>query len=321
MVRGLCKVIATTLTKYKDPASQQLVNKLILELVGNHSDLALENFNAVFKALGTKELANAPAAKAAPAAVIALVWTNTVGANCDRETDIGKVEFKKLVEYQSLLYAIAIQSKNEKICEKAFSFLKDYWQKIHDHVEELYFARFLAMEPATNVITFLAALLNYFQDDSLLEKNKEKLIDHFVKGLITVKVKPSVNYIKNCKIILNAVTKEEFKSFIQPALQRSMLRNPEIILEGVGSIVSELNIDISEFSVDLGKILIQNLYSKNDQSRAESVDSLKEIAKKCSDIKVIESLLTQIFSVLGGSDGKITVAEYRINLLQVWIIT
>lgn len=313
----MCKVIATTLTKYKDPASQQLVNNLILELMKNHSDLALENFNAVFKALSTKELANAPPAKAAPAAVIALVWTNTVGANCDRESDVGKAEFNKLVEYQSLLYSLAVQSKNEKISEKAFSFLKDYWQKIHENVEELYFVRFLAMEPAYNVIAFLAALLNYFQDPTLFDQNREKLIDHFVKGLVTVKVKPSVNYIKACKIILNSVTKDEFKASIQPALQRSMLRNPEIILEGVGLIVSELNIDISEFSVDLGKILIQNLYSKNDQSRLESVDSLKEISKKCSDIKVIETLLTQIFSVLGGSDGKITVAEYRINLLQV----
>lgn len=321
MVKGLCKVIATTLTKYKDPPSQQLVNKLILGLVKNHSDLALENFNNVFKALSTKELVNAPPAKSAPVAVIALVWTNTVASNCNKDSDIGKTEFKKLIEYQSLLYSLAVQSSNEKISEKAYSFLKDYWITIHDDVEKLYFDRFLSLEPAHNVINFLAVLLRYYQeehnDNSHLEKNKDKLVDHFVKALITVKVKPSVNYIKCCKIILNSITKDQFKTSVAPALQRSMLRNPEIILEGVGTIVSELNIDVSEFSVDLGKILIQNLYSKSDASRSESVNSLKEIAKKCSDMKFIDILLTQIFGVLGGSDGKITVAEYRINLLQV----
>jgi hypothetical protein len=36
----------------------------------------------------------------------------------------------------------------------------------------------------------------------------------------------------------------------------------------------------------------------------------------CS-VEAIEALLKQIFAVLNGADGKITVVEYRINLLQV----
>lgn len=315
-MRGICKVIGTTLTKYKDNASQKLVNKLIVDLMKNHPELTIEHFNGVFKALCTKDLANAPPAKSAPAAVITLVWTITIASKTDRSS----AEFFKLLEYQTLLYAIAVQSKNEKVVDKAFSFLSEFWGSIPEEVEPI-FNKLIGMEPAFNIITFLSAILRYYDEDlndkSLLEKNRSKLIDHFVRGLITVKVKPNSNHISACQILLNTITQEEFKSQLLPALQRSMLRNPEIILEGVGTIIREIDVDLSEFVGDLGKILIQNLYTKNDASRSESVQSLKEVAKKCSDMKYIDTLLTQIFSVLSGADGKITVAEYRINLLQV----
>lgn len=321
VVRGISKVIGTTLVKYKDPQSQQLVNNLIVELTRTHPDLSLEHFNAVFKSLCTKELANAPTSKASAAAVIALAWTNSIGLNANRESDVGRAELSKLTEYQSLLYALAIQSSNEKVAEKAYSFLRCFWLKQTDEVVKSYFDKFIAMEPAHNVITFLSALLRFYREDksdnSLLDANKAKLLDQFVKGLIAVKAKPNSRHITACKILLAAATKDEVKSTLLPAMQRSMLRNPEIVLEGVGFIVRELSFDISDSTVDLGKVLIQNLYSKNDASRLESVNSLKEVAKKCNDAKAIETLLTQIFSVLGGSDGKITVAEYRINLLQV----
>lgn len=321
VVRGICKVIGTTLVKYKDPQSQQLVNSLIIELTCQHPDFTVEHFNAVFKSLCTKELVNAPTSKAATAAVIALVWTNSIGLNMNTDSDVGKAEFPKLMEYQSLLYALATQSSNEKVTEKAYSLLKTFWMKKGDNVVKVYFDKFIAMEPAHNVITFLSAMLRFYRDEksdpSVLGANKDKLLDHFVKGLITVKAKPNCHHITACKILLEATTKEEVKLTLLPAMQRSMLRNPEIVLEGVGYIVRELNADISDSSVELGKVLIQNLYSKNDASRSESMESLKEVAKKCSEVKAIETLLTQIFSILGGSDGKITVAEYRINLLQV----
>ncbi|KAM8703677.1 hypothetical protein ACLKA7_008322 [Drosophila subpalustris] len=57
-------------------------------------------------------------------------------------------------------------------------------------------------------------------------------------------------------------------------------------------------------------------HNKGEDARRESLESLKSLSQKCSDSKVIKELLQLIFSILNGSDGKINVVEYRINLYQ-----
>nr|XP_019554630.2 eIF-2-alpha kinase activator GCN1 [Aedes albopictus] len=319
IVRGICKVIGTTLTKYKDPTSQGLVRELLVALLKEHPDLAYEHFNNVLKALVTKDLAAAPPLKGAQAAVLALGWANLVALHANHESDVGKKEFPKLIEIQAGLYQLSLTSGVQKVSDKAYSFLKEFFAKKEDF-EKVYFSKLLAMEPSSAVILFMSAILNYskeeFEDISLLEQNKTKLLDHVVKGLITVKTKPHASDVVGCSIVLSAITKDEFKATILPALQRSMLRSPEVILRAVGAMVSEIPVDVSDFAMDLGKTLVQNLASKDETVRQEAVESLKQVAMKCSAPKAVEALLKEVFAVFNGSGGKITVVELRINLLQ-----
>lgn len=297
-----------------------MVKELIVSLVQQHPQLAVEHFNNVFKALVAKDLSSAPPQKGAQAAVIALNWSVLIIKNAKNESESEKVEFIKLIDYQTSLYQLALCSGNIKVSEKAFSILKELWEE-KPELKTLCFDKLITAEPSSIGIIFLSAIIRYNseveKDLSLLEKNKVKILDHFIKGLITVKIKPNSNHITSCRLILKSVTKDEFKTLILPALQRSMLRSPEIVLETVGAIVAELELDVSEFAVDMGKTLIQNLYSKNDNARSEAAESLKQVAIKCSDVSAIEGLLKQVFAVFNGSDGKITVVEYRINVLQV----
>lgn len=319
-MRGICKVIGTTLTKYKDPASQALVRDLIVALLQNHADLAYEHFNNVLKALVTKDLVAAPPLKGAQAAVLALGWANLVALHGDRETAVGKKEFPKLIENQAALYQLSLTSGIQKISDKAYSFVREFFAKKED-LEKVYFEKLIAAEPSSAVILFLSAILTYckteFDNLTLLEQNKAKLLDHVVKGLITVKTKPHASDIRGSAIVLAAITKDDFKATVLPALQRSMLRSPEVILRAVGAIVSEIPVDISDFAYDLGKTLVANLASKDETTRQEAVESLKQIAMKCAGVTAIEALLKEVFAVFNGSGGKITVVELRINLLQV----
>uniref|UniRef100_A0A7G3AWK1 Putative translational activator gcn1 n=1 Tax=Lutzomyia longipalpis TaxID=7200 RepID=A0A7G3AWK1_LUTLO len=308
VVKGICRVVGTTLTKYRDPASQGLIRNLIVALVQQHNDWTLEHFNGVFKTLLTKDLASAPAIKASQAAVIALTWANLLVVHRKCDSKVTEMEFPKLLEHQSQLYQLALSVANPKLTQKADELLEQCWESANvlDSTEVL-----LKMEPSSNVILLLAAAIRFCDtfnpQEELLEKNKAKVLEHFIKGLITVKTKPNVYFFTVCQNILQSITKEEFQSSVLPALQRAMLRSPEIILQGVGAIVREVDVDMSDFAMDMGKTLIQNLYSKNDVTRQEAADSLRYVAEKCESAETIENLLKHIFGVWNGSDGKITV--------------
>ncbi|GAB0090658.1 Translational activator Gcn1 [Sergentomyia squamirostris] len=318
VVKGICRVIGTTLTKYRDPPSQGLIRNLIVALVERHNDWTLEHFNGILKTLLTKDLSTAPAMKASQVAVIALTWTNLLVIHRKIDSEVTQNEFPKLVDHQSQLYQLALSVANPKLAQKAYELLEDCWEK--SDLALKYFNILMKMEPASNIILLVSAVIRFYEykkpEDDLIAMHKEVILEHFIKGLISVKTKPNVYYFTLCQNILNSITKEEFHLSILPALQRAMLRSPEIILQGVGAIVREVDVDMSDFAMEMGKTLIQNLYSKNDVTRQEAADSLKYLSGKCSNAETIENLLKHIFGVWNGSDGKITVVEYRINVLS-----
>lgn len=295
---------------------------LIAALAAQHSDLTYEHFNNVLKTIVSKDLVGLTSLKSSQAAVIALGWSIQLATHAKRDTHVGKNEFMRLIEYQATFYQFGICGGNEKVSDRAEQLITTYWLQCDD-IELVYFDRLLALEPAANIIVLLSAVLRFRAqrrgDIALIAQHKEKLIEHFIKGLVTVKVKPQMVAITSCSQLLKTLSLDECKKSILPALQRSMLRSPEIVLQAVGAIVHELDIDVSEFAFDLGKVLIQNLYSKDELARVEAVESLRELAQKCSDAKAIEALAKHAFGVFNGADGKITVAEYRINILQVGV--
>lgn len=316
-IRNICKIIATTLTKYKDSSSQQLVRNLIINLIRHHHDAVFESMLAVFKILACKELANAPPKKASNAALIALGWTCLFNKYSDKNSNVYQCELPRLIEYQSLLYQIILSSKNEKLIEWSNGVLLEILE-INDLYNN-YMSILLKKDPASNTVVFVCTIINLMVKRSGIEISsyKNPLIEIFVKGIITAKTKPHPSSIAACEDIMNLLTAEDFEKKILPPMQRSMLRNPEVILQAVGLIIQQINIDMSPYALQLGKIFIQNLCSKDEVTRLESVESLKQLSSKCSDSEIILNLLRHIFSVLNGAEGKITVAEHRISLIQV----
>lgn len=178
-------MIGTTLTKYKDPKSQALVKDLIVALSTHHSDLTFEHFNNVLKTIASKDLAGLSALKSSQGAVIALGWSITLASSVDRSTDAGKSEFKKLIEHQAALYQLGISGGNERVSDRANQLITTFWTQNND-IELEYFNRLISLEPASSVIVLLAAIIRYRLakngTDDLLQQNKDKLLEHFIKG-------------------------------------------------------------------------------------------------------------------------------------------
>lgn len=57
-------------------------------------------------------------------------------------------------------------------------------------------------------------------------------IDSYAKLILGTRTKPYDMALKPCNEIIRSIDIETFKSTVYPALNRSLLRNPETIIEG-----------------------------------------------------------------------------------------
>lgn len=90
---------------------------------------------------------------------------------------------------------------------------------------------------------------------SLLEF-QEKNIDVFIKNFISTKVRPNSHLIEACHPFICELDEKDIKNKILPAIQKAMLRNPEVIIETVGLILNSLSPDLSMIALDVSKTLI-----------------------------------------------------------------
>lgn len=82
------------------------------------------------------------------------------------------------------------------------------------------------------------------------------MLESFVKSLVSVKSRPNANYIKGCSVLLRLLTQGEVQDTLLPALHKSMLRSPETIIQAVGEVLDNLEVDLDGIAVDIGKSLI-----------------------------------------------------------------
>lgn len=82
---------------------------------------------------------------------------------------------------------------------------------------------------------------------------KEPFLEVFIKEGIACKVRPEQEFIRQCSFTVNLVSYDVFKSKLLPPILKSMLRNPEVILECIATVISNLSLDISANAVEITK--------------------------------------------------------------------
>lgn len=148
------------------------------------------------------------------------------------------------------------------------------------------------------------------------EKLKQVLTESYVKNVLQSKIKPRVYVLEQCKPLLHGLSHEEFSSMVLPSAQKSILRNPEVVLQAVAHLCSGLNLDLSKYVTDFSKAITSPIHAKDDQVRDDSVALCGELARQCSDSSAVTTLIKLLFDVYGGSDGKLTVTSWKVSVLQ-----
>ncbi|XP_050665162.1 eIF-2-alpha kinase activator GCN1 isoform X1 [Leptidea sinapis] len=317
-VRFICRVLTLTLHRYRDTTSQSYVKALLAYLTKNHREWTLKNFLPVVLEI-SEVLKNTVTSKnLSQSGLYALRWTTVLVENGLKGEP---VDYNIIVLSQANLLTTVIAYGDKKKIGKAYSMLHNAWKTIGIEEVSNWVEVLLSQAPDSGphvCITF-SALCRHYKDvnnQEIILQHKAKMLESFIKSLISVKSRPNPNHIRGCSHLLHLLDKSDIKSTLLPALHKAMLRSPETIIEAVGEVVDNLNVHLDELTVDIGKSLIVNTHSRDEWTRAASMSALSRVAHRCSTLAAAELLLKATFAEYDGASGKLTSSEDKIAVIN-----
>ncbi|KAL0893483.1 hypothetical protein ABMA27_013683 [Loxostege sticticalis] len=320
-VRFVCRVVVSTLHRYRDSTSQSYVKSLLAYLAANHREWTLRNLLPLLLDI-SEQLRNTATSKSiCQSGLYALRWSTVLVEGALKVTEEDGVDYNCLVMTQANLLAVVTAYGDSRKNDKAYSMLHSSWSTIGKEKVSKW-TDILVAAPAdagAHVCVALSALCRHAKDggdEAALAKHKPKMLECFTKSLISVKTRPNSNYIRGCGALLQLLDKAEVHEGLLPALQKAMLRSPETVVQAVGEVLGNLQIHLDGPAVDIGKSLIVNLHSKDEWVRGEALVALQRLARRCSDLKTAKAILAHAFAEYNGASGKLTSSEDKIAVLN-----
>ncbi|MEQ2211469.1 hypothetical protein XENOCAPTIV_002458, partial [Xenoophorus captivus] len=81
--------------------------------------------------------------------------------------------------------------------------------------------------------------------------------------------------------------------------------------------VPMLGVCLDFCSVQKDKTTIEKHKANNAQLMEEAVKAMQNLAQQCSDATAVQDIVTHLFKILGGSEGKLTIVAQKTSVLSV----
>ncbi|NXK45456.1 GCN1 kinase, partial [Chauna torquata] len=311
-VKGLCKLFCLTLHRYRDAASRRALQLALQQLAESQPDATAKNLLQSLQSSGISGKAGAPSKSSGSAALLALSWTCLLVRTVFPTPDKRQGEtWKKLVEVQCLLLLEVLGGSHKQAVAGAVKKLNRLWKENQDLVDQ-YLSVILGLEPNQSYAAMLGLVVQFCtaqKEIDIIKRHKSALLDFYMKTILMSKTKPQKHVLDSCSPILRYVSHTEFKDLVLPTLQKSLLRSPENVIETISCLLLSVNLDLSQYALDIVKGLASHLKSNSVQLMDEAVVALKNLARQCSDPSAVESLGRHLFAILGGDAGTLGTNE------------
>uniref|UniRef100_A0A8U7NTM5 GCN1 activator of EIF2AK4 n=1 Tax=Corvus moneduloides TaxID=1196302 RepID=A0A8U7NTM5_CORMO len=302
-VKGLCKLFCLTLHRYRDAASRRALQLALQQLAESQPEATAKNLLHSLQSSGIGSKAGVPSKSSGSAALLALSWTCLLVRTVFPTPDKRQGEtWKKLVEVQCLLLLEVLGGSHKQAVDGAVKKLNRLWKENQDLVDQ-YLYVILGLEPNQNYAAMLGLVVQFCtaqKEMDIIKRYKSALLDFYLKTILMNKTKPQKHVLDSCSPLVRYVSHAEFKDSVLPTLQKSLLRSPENVIETISFLLVSVNLDLSQYAVDIVKGLASHLKSNSVQLMDEAVVALKNLARQCSDPSAVELLGRHLFAILGG---------------------
>ncbi|XP_071945406.1 stalled ribosome sensor GCN1-like [Antedon mediterranea] len=313
-IRPMSSLLVQTVDCYSDRGSRKSVQCLLQALATQQPQATCKHTSTALKNVANLNK-NHDSRSSGAICMVALKWTTILVEIIFAQKN--EDQLNQLIQLQGEFMYVVLASGKTSIINSTFRNLTALWKKTPELVEV--FAKCITNgDPSVYSVCLLSQLLKYLTSMKQMDRVndlKKKVIDLYIKSVLTSKVKPRTHVLKASKWLLQHVTHDEFKELFLPASERALLRSPENSLEAITYLLCGVSLDLSRYATDLGKSIAGQLHSKDDTLRELAGEAAKNLAVQCSDPGAIEDLLKQFFAVLNGSSGKLAIVTQRLGVL------
>uniref|UniRef100_A0A8U8BXP6 Uncharacterized protein n=1 Tax=Geospiza parvula TaxID=87175 RepID=A0A8U8BXP6_GEOPR len=260
-VKGLCKLFCLTLHRYRDAASRRALQLALQQLAESQPEATARNLLHSLQSSGIGSRAAVPSKSSGSAALLALSWTCLLVRTVFPTPDKRQGEtWKKLVEVQCLLLLEVLGGSHKQAVDGAVKKLNRLWKENQDLVDQ-YLSVILGLEPNQSYAAMLGLVVQFCtaqKEMDIIKRYKSALLDFYLKTILMSKTKPQKHVLDSCSPLLRYVSHAEFKDSVLPTLQKSLLRSPENVTETISCLLVSVNLDLSQYALDIMKGLAKN---------------------------------------------------------------
>lgn len=173
-------------------------------------------------------------------------------------------------------------------------------------------------EDRQNNLLFLGYLLKYlFETDksSQFLELKSSITKIYIESMIESRLKIDLWLIQSSNFFLKYVTSDDFKNQFLPEIKRSLLRNPEVIMQRLAFILKDLDIELDEIFSELIPSLTTQLISKDEIIQIHSIEVFKVLSNHCRNFESLQSIIKNLFNILNSNQVKLLTGNQKHSIL------
>uniref|UniRef100_A0AAX7TIT7 TOG domain-containing protein n=1 Tax=Astatotilapia calliptera TaxID=8154 RepID=A0AAX7TIT7_ASTCA len=308
-IKGLCKLFCLTPHRYRDATSRRELLSVIGQLAESKPDILVTSLLHCLLNSGVISKTGEPSKATGSAAFVGLSWT------CLLVSSVFSAPEKR--EGPTWKKMVSENPSSHLMIHTGFLTVTSLYQ--NPGMVNQYISTLLTLEQSPTTLALLGVCFDFCsaqKDNATIEKHRSALLDLYVKSVLMSKTKPQQHILDKSTSLLRHVSHPEFKETLLPTLQKTMLRSPENAMQTVSCLLSAVTLDLSQYAMDIGKALASQLKANNAQLMEGAVQAVQNLAQQCSDPTAVQDVVTHLFKILGGSEGKLTVVAQKMSVLS-----
>ncbi|PPD70698.1 hypothetical protein GOBAR_DD32423 [Gossypium barbadense] len=305
----LVDIIFTTFPIYDDGGSRKAVNDVIVRTLGEVT------FMKSFAAALVQAMEKQSKFQSHVGCYSLLKWSCLLLSRSQFAT-VSKNALCRVAAAQASLLHIVMQRsfRERRACRKTFFHLFSQSPDVYDsYIEEIKDARI----PYKDTPELLCLLLEFSSSvPSKFEQSKPIFLDIYVKAVLNAREKPTKGLSESFRPLFARMSHEDLQSVVIPSSVKMLKRNPEIVLDSVGILLSSVDLDLSKYAKEILSVILPQARHAEDGRRVVALAIVRCLSQKSSNPDACESMFNVVKAVLGGSEGRLAFPYQRIGMIN-----